>query len=117
MREALKKSCGIIKIGPRRQRTQRNSEADVETLTTDVSSQQTTSTSRSRTRSILDLMRGSDVQPLLKEMAAWVDDQDLIKCLPNMTQPPDVLFLVRMHPAQSVSLYTSIVSTVCQGYL
>ena len=47
----------------------------------------------------------------------WVDDQDLIRWLPNKAQPHDVDFLVLAQPAQSVSEYTSMPVASCQGNL
>ena len=38
-------------------------------------------------------------------------------CLPSITAPPDVDFLVCMHPAQSVSTYTSILLTFWRRYV
>ena len=43
------------------------------------------------------------------------EEHDLMKCRPRSVYPPEVLFLVRTHPAQSVSEYVSILAASCQG--
>ena len=45
----------------------------------------------------------SSASPLLSVTPGWVLLQDLTRCLPIITHPPEVLLRVRAHPAQSVS--------------
>ena len=46
----------------------------------------------------------NSASPELREMLVCVDDQCFMQCLPSITQPPEVDFLVSGQPAQSVSV-------------
>ena len=55
----------------------------------------------------------NSASPELSAVLAWVDDKCFIACSPSITTPPEVNFLVRGHPAQSVSVYVSLPLTHC----